>query len=101
MLLYQPPSHTYTCEIDATPPAPVPMRNVRAVSFVAVSAFSFAVEVEWELLDDIDEINGVLRAYDVCLGLQPLESNTAECGGDFSDQETIGTDDVRTSVECL
>ena len=98
MLLYQPPSHTYTCEIDATSPAPVPMRNVRAVSFAAVSAFSFTVEVEWELLDDIDEINGVLRAYDVCLGLQPLESNTAECGGD---QETIGTDDVRTSVEWL
>ena len=56
MLLYQPPSHTYTCEIDATFPVPVPMRNVRAVSFAAVSASTFTVEVEWELLDDIDEI---------------------------------------------
>ena len=95
MMLYQPPSHTYVCEINATSPAPVAMEDVRVLSFAAVNAFTFTVEVEWELLDDIDEINGVLQSYDVCLGLQPLESDIAECGRDSSDQETIGTREVQ------
>ena len=69
-MLFIPPLHSYKCPaINATSPAPTAVQNVRVESFQVLGHAEISVNISWDLPLNV---NGVLKAYNVCLSLMPL-----------------------------
>ena len=68
-MLFTPPLHSYECTVDATSPSPTAVRNVSVESFQALSLAEVRVSISWA---PPLNVNGVLKAYNVCLSLTPL-----------------------------
>ena len=78
-MLFTPPLHSYQCTIDATSPAPTAVQNVSVESFQTLGHAEIMLSVSW---DPPLNVNGVLKSYNVCLSLTPLENDpqeVAEC----------------------